>query len=233
VAGQPFVDGLTSSREPLQKAALARLRERLEDFGPDGLGIRLESLAVHDLHPPQEVVDAYHDVARAMEERDRQVNAAQAEAIRMKRRAEANQLTIVRDAESAGREKVRMAEASRDAFLARLHGRTTLPPSAEWQLLSDAAWSIAEGKDAPEVYRQYQERRAARIVLQTFLTDFRLSLETLVATLGKRDKVIVDAAKLPGRRHLLMFDPEWFRPPAPMILQGDRMPARSNRGEGP
>jgi hypothetical protein len=49
----------------------------------------------------------------------------------------------------------------------------------------------------------------------------------VTAGLSKRDKVIVDADKVPGKRHLLMFDPELFRPPPPVLMTPDRSPRKS------
>ena len=119
VAGQPFLDLLTVNRDAFQREALSRLEQRCNAFGPKGLGIRLDGLSLHDVHPPQEVVPAYHDVARAMEARDRQVNESQAEAIRRRRSSEAQSLQVVRQAQSTAHEKVSQAEAARDTFLAR------------------------------------------------------------------------------------------------------------------
>src|SRR5205085_2191477 len=59
VAGRPFHELLTAQRAALARDVLARLDERCRRHGPDGLGIRLDGLALHDLHPPQEVVPAY------------------------------------------------------------------------------------------------------------------------------------------------------------------------------
>ncbi len=50
--------------------------------------------------------------------------------------------------------------------------------------------------------------------------------------LSKRDKVIVDADKVPGRRHLLLFDPELFRPPPVLLAPGRRGPREEMR-DGP
>ena len=79
VAGQPFLELLTSRREQFQKDVLADLEKRCQDYGPGGLGIAFDGLTVRDLHPPLEVVDAYHNVTRAMQERDREVNRAWSE----------------------------------------------------------------------------------------------------------------------------------------------------------
>src|SRR5205807_1462766 len=73
VAGRAFTPLLTRQREPLQQEALERLRERTGN-----LGLRLESLTLQELHPPPEVVPAFHDVARAMEYKQEQINRAKA-----------------------------------------------------------------------------------------------------------------------------------------------------------
>ena len=222
VAAQPFLDLLTINREGFQREVLARLDRRCRTYGGRGLGIRLDGLSLHDLHPPQEVVDAYHEVAKAMERRDKLVNEAQVDALEKKRTAEAKALQNVRQAESAAREKVQMAEANRDTFLARLRSRNELSAADEWNLLSAAAAAVAEGQDADTVYRDWQRRRRERLAVQVFLTDFRLVMETVVEGLSKRDKIIVDADKVPGRRHLLLFDPEWFRPPPVLLTPRNR-----------
>src|SRR5205807_4532556 len=80
VAAEPFLDLLTSNRESFQRQTLERVRERCKQYG--GLGIRLDGLSLHDLHPPQEVVSAYHEVTRAMAGRERQIKDAEAEAVR-------------------------------------------------------------------------------------------------------------------------------------------------------
>ena len=43
----------------------------------------------------------------------------------------------------------------------------------------------------------------------------------------------IDAVKVPGRRHLLLFDPDQFRLPVPMIMAPERAPLspRGTRGE--
>ncbi len=37
-------------------------------FHPDGLGLTLDGFTLHDLHPPTEVVNSYHTVAKAIQE---------------------------------------------------------------------------------------------------------------------------------------------------------------------
>ena len=169
-AGRPFADLLTTDRTGFESRAGAALSRRLADE-PDGLGVELAGITVHDLHPPQEVVASYHGVAEAIQRRDRAVNEAYAEATRRVRRAEEEAVRIVRRAEADAAAKIADASATRDTFLAWVAARSTGPA----------------------------DRKG--------LSEFRLSLEATTAALRGRDKIIVDADRLPGRRHLLLMDP--------------------------
>ena len=87
VAGQRFQDMLTSRRAELERDALSRLRVRIDALADGGIGVMLDGFTLHDLHPPPEVVNSYHAVAQAIQERDRVINDAEADALRQKRRA--------------------------------------------------------------------------------------------------------------------------------------------------
>ena len=210
-AGRPFLDLLTRGRAGFEADATARLRAYLAAATPDGLGVRLEGLTVHDLHPPQDVVGSYHQVAEAIQRRDQLVNEAEAEATRTRRRAEEDALRTVRGAEADAAAKVSAAAAARDAFAARVDARTTLSPEEEA--------AIASRPDAAA-------RRQDVLATRRFLTDFRLSLDATVAAIRGRDKVLVDAADVPGRRHLLLADPQTFRPPPTTLTRPTEPPGR-------
>ena len=113
VAGRTFGELLTSDRGNFQEAVLKRLRQRCEDYGGKGMGIDLKGLDLHDLHPPQDVVAAYHNVTRAMEKRDQLVNEAEEKALRDERKQQADGLKQVREAEAERLQKVRVAQAQR------------------------------------------------------------------------------------------------------------------------
>jgi Cu+-exporting ATPase len=240
VAGRPFHELLTSQRAVLAHDVLTRLDERCRRHGPDGLGIRLDGLALHDLHPPQEVVEKYYEVTRAMEARDREIDQAQAGVLYNPRPldqserlladaerdggrsglslAEAVSLALrkVRQAQAARAEKVSAAEAGRDVFLARENARAGLSPETEWGLVLDAIGEIRTGKAPGAAYAAYRDRRADLLALQPVLNDFRLFWTELGRALAGRDKMIIDADQVPGRRNLLLLDPDQFKVPIPM-----------------
>jgi Cu+-exporting ATPase len=241
VAGQSFLVLLTAGREQFQQDVLARLDERCRQYRPGGLGIRLHGLSLHDVHPPQEVVADYYKVIEAMEARDRQVNEAQAEILQVpegmtarlpgKRAAQVRKKQIMDQAEAEASATVRAAEADGSRFLARLEARSGLTWTEEGRLLLDALRAIGHGRDARTAYAEYDRRRRERIALEVVLTDFRLFWDTLGQALTGREKMIIDADKVPGRRHLLLMDPEQLRIPVPMLMpeRGRQRPLR----EGP
>lgn len=218
VASRPFLELLTIQRGAFEKEVLTQLKDRCQRYGPRGLGVTFDGLSLHDLHPPQEVVPAYHEVTKAMEVRDKLINEAQAEAIRKDREAQAEALRIERKALAAANEKILLAESARDVFLARQQARTHLGPRGEWQLFSEAAASIAEGNSPTFAFHAYQERRRNVLATQTVLTDFRLFWETLTRALAGRDKILIDADKLPGKRQLLLWEQEPPRLPLPSMF---------------
>jgi P-type Cu+ transporter len=234
VAGRPFLDLLTADRQRFQEEVLARLETRLKEYGPAGLGVRLDGLSLEDLHPPPKVVPAYHEVARAMEARDRQVNEARADALQKERRAQWEAQKIVRDAQAAKTEVVKQAEAERATFLARQRMRAALSWRQEAALLWEAGQGLARGRKAEDVVRDYQQRRREWLAVQATLTDFRLFWEAIGQALTGREKMIVDADKVPGRRQLLLFDPDVFRIPVPVMGLPERGPrSRPPMEEGP
>jgi regulator of protease activity HflC (stomatin/prohibitin superfamily) len=231
VAGRPFIHLLTSARAPFQNDVRARLEQRCREYG---LGITFQGISVHDLHPPQDVVPAYYDVIRAMQDRDRQVNEATAEARRSLSGAKADSWKTVRNAQGQKTAVILGAQADRDRFLAREQARNRLRPSEEQQLLNEAFAAVRRGRSVAAAYRELERRYRARIAVQQFLTDFRLFWEALTSALKGRDTIIVDSDKVPGRRHLFLFDLNQLRVPVPgMFLPGPAArPSQAPMDEG-
>src|SRR5439155_12947256 len=124
IAGRPFLELLTARRAEFQTAVLERLRQRCAQYR---LGIELEGVALHDLHPPQEVVSAYHDVTRAMEVYDKRIKDALAGEVRVVEDAKANRVKIETQANAAYAETVKQAEAEKERFLTWSRARQALP----------------------------------------------------------------------------------------------------------
>jgi hypothetical protein len=172
------------------------------------------------MHPPAEVVPYYYNVAKAMEAYNKTINQAEASQRLKEAAAEAEAHQIVLRAEAAKKEKIRQAQADRITFLTKSAARKDLDFEHEVNLCLDGVHAVLAGGNVEDVER----RRQDMIQAQATLTDFRLFWDTLSRALTGRDLILIDADKVPGRRTLLLFDPDQFRVPVPMLLPREREP---------
>lgn len=224
VAGQRFSELLTVRRLELEHDALNRLRERLAVLVPDGTGIVLDGFTLHDLHPPAEVVSSYHAVAKAIQERDRMINEAEADASRYKRRAQEEADRMLKRAEADAHATRQAAEADRDAFLAWHAVRWRLTPDEQALLLEQWHRRIRNGENALWVALDLAQLQARTLAERRYLIEYRLTLRAVVDVLRQRDKVLIDAVDIPGRRHLFLVDPELLRLPSLIAPRPERIP---------
>jgi regulator of protease activity HflC (stomatin/prohibitin superfamily) len=208
VAGRAFGELLTVGRSEFEAAALARLKDRCRETDPHGLGVTLEALAVHDLHPPGEVVPAYHSVAQAMEDAERQVNDAQARSLGRRRDVQARAERSLRLADAGAAERLALAGAAREAFLAWHVARSQLTPEAEAALAADRMRRVVGGEDAAAATADWLRRRAERLAVQRFVSDARLYWEVATDVLKRRNLTLVEADGKPGRLHLFLMELE-------------------------
>ena len=236
VAGRSFPELLTIERGAFQhEGVLKRLKAGACDrYGSQGLGVAFDSIAVVDLHPPAEVVDAYHEVARAMERRDQKINAARERATHKLKTAAADSLDIVAKARAGALEKVQRAEGDKAAFLALHQARSTLDFCQEWRLMNEAVDGVLAGRAVDAVEKERQAKRHQQLARQAALADFRLFWETAAKSLSGRDLLLIDADNVRGQRQLMLFDPEQLRIPIPMWMPPERLPLKQPApGEGP
>lgn len=197
-ASRSFEELLGLGRSGVEKLAFTKLSDRVQQSSADRLGIELRGITIHDLHPPQDVVSAYHAVAEAIQKRDRTLNEATAEASRVVARAADEKVRVVAVANADAFKKVAEATTTRDVFVKWNAARTTLTPDEEKWVGSDST------------------KREQLLGVKRFLTELRLSLEASVVALKGRDKILIDADKLPGTRKLFLLDPD-LMPKAPLL----------------
>lgn len=147
VASRPFLTLLTAERGPFQEDVLQQVKTRCEALSANGLGIAIDGVSIVDLHPPGEVVEAYYDVAKAMERRDQRINEAEEQATRKKRAADADVVKILTQANAARAEKIQEAERDRQRFLAQYTPRKDHPALVDFRLYWDAASKALAGRD--------------------------------------------------------------------------------------
>ena len=177
VAATAFHSLLTGGRAGLERATAAALRDRL----PATLGVAVIDVTVTDLHPPAEVAASFHEVAAAMQRRDREVNDALAQATRTRAGASVAAERLRREATADAAARGIETAAAADAFRAR--AEQLAAPSGGAKLTTE----------------QLAARRE--------LTEFRLALTAATEALAGRPKLLVDSANLSGRRSLLLIDP--------------------------
>jgi P-type Cu+ transporter len=208
IAARSFQALLGAGRSDFERAAQDKLVQRLKEATPDGLGVRIEGLAIHDLHPPQEVVAAYHAVADAIQKRDTAINNATSDAARAKSRAGDDALRTVRAAEAEAYRRTAEATATRDVLLSWQAARNSLTPEEEKMLSVELDERVKQGQERAAVTADIAARRQQLLATRRALTDFRLGLAAITAVLKTRDKILIDADKLPGTRKLYLIDPD-------------------------
>jgi P-type Cu+ transporter len=214
IASRRFVDLLTQQRESLQAEAFKRLQKRCVDYN---LGIAIEGFSLHDLHPPRKVVDAYYEVTRAMELRDKRINDAKADAVTTLRRAEADYLAAVLKAETTKAKTIWEAEARWAEVMAWEAARKQLDFDREWHLVLNLVDSMHTGKPVAKACEDYAAGREAALKLQGELINYRLFWERFKQGVQDRDVLLVDVDGARLRRQMLLFDLDQFRMPFPII----------------
>jgi hypothetical protein len=110
------------------------------------------------------------------------------------------------------------ARAEQTRFLTLSAARKELTSDQERRLLGSMLDALADDTPLGAAQAEYDRRRQEALALQAALTDFRLFWDTLGRALTGRALVLVDAEHVPGRRHLMLFDPEQFRVPLPVMV---------------
>jgi len=214
VAGERFLELLTIRRAGLEKDALVRLERRLLQGTPGSFGVEIDGITLHDLHPPPEVVSSYHAVARAIQERDRLVNEAEADALRTRRRADEDADRTLRRAASDAHRQVEDAKALRDAFAAWHKARTELAPEEDAAFRAEREKRTRAGEAAAAVDRDLADRKAKVLAERRHFIEMRLTTRAVTDAFRQRDKILIDAGDLPGKRSLFLLDPDLFKLPA-------------------
>jgi Cu+-exporting ATPase len=170
------------------------------------------------------VVNSYHAVAKAIQERDRVINEAEADALRLKRRSQEEADRILKRSEAEAHTLRQAAIADRDAFLAWHAIRSRLAPDEELLLATERDRRVKSGESQVTVDKDLADRRGRVLTERRFLIENRLVIQAVVDVLRMRDKILIDAADLPGRRHLFLVDPDLLRMPSLVAPRQDKEP---------
>jgi Cu+-exporting ATPase len=218
VASRSFTELLTSQREQFEQEALKRLAKRCADYQ---LGVALDGFSLHDLHPPQAVVRAYYDVAKAMEEYDTRKMEAKTTALKLVQDAKTEYDDKLRQSKAANDVLKQMAEADADAFRAWIKSRTTLTTAQEQRCCRAFLDELQAGKPFFEALENYGQQRADLLALQDTMVKTLLYWDTFARATAGREVILIDPYRGAGRRILMLVDPDAFRIPFPILMQPD------------
>jgi len=140
VVGARNIDAvLTTEKEQVQTEVRDRMRQILSDYGT---GIDVREVLLQNVNPPSEVQDAFDDVVRAREDRDRLINLAQAYEADQIPRAEGDAARIIEAAEGFKAGRIAKAEGEALGFLAVLEGYRLSPEVTRQRLYLEAMEDI-------------------------------------------------------------------------------------------
>ena len=206
---------LTNRRREIEAASLRRIRELITSYD---IGVEVLDLNLLDIHPPQQVVPAYRQVADAIEQREQFINEAEGYYAR-------KVLT------AAGEQAIRVLTDSAGSAK-RLPDASTTGGVTGWQL-DDALWlkltagfdtedRVLSGDAAAKLLTARREKTrkveaatgsAARFnsVVKVFaeqptLTSLHMYWTTMEKVLAARPLMILDPA-LRGKSHLWLTEP--------------------------
>ena len=139
VGSRKIDDVLTTEKEQVQTEVLSLMKRMLNDYET---GIDVRGVLLQNVNPPREVQDAFDDVVRAREDRDKLINLAQAYEADQIPKANGSAARIVEAAQ--GFKDGRIAKASGEAlgFRAILEGYKISPDVTRERLYLEAIESI-------------------------------------------------------------------------------------------
>ena len=176
------------------------------------MGVKLEGLSLHDLHPPQEVVRSYYAVTQAMEMRDRKINDAQGSVLIKLADEFGRALLKERLAQAYRDEIIDKTKAQTDVFYSILFSRNGPSTFDDFILISQSLLDVLKGAKPEEVARitlaQLKDRRES----WKTIADFRRFWNAISYALSGRDKIIIDSDK-PVKSNLWLLPSDFFRIP--------------------
>ena len=222
---------LTEDRGKFQSQATALLENRILNFDASVMGIRLEGLSLHDLHPPQEVVRSYYAVTQAMEMRDRKINDAQGAVLIKIADEQGRALLKERLAQAFKDEVIDKTKAQADVTLALLSSREGPSAYDDFLVIFGSFVRVLEGMNPNEAARITLEQLKARRESWKTLADFRRFWNAISFALAGRDKIIIDSDK-PVKSNLWLVPSDFFRPPSFSSVPQDRQKPASKSNDG-
>nr|WP_163503831.1 FtsH protease activity modulator HflK [Halomonas socia] len=135
VGGTDMIDILTSGREILGSSVASRLQSYLDSYGT---GISLQTINIESTSAPQPVIDAFDDVIRAREDRQRTINEGMAYANAIIPAAQGQAQRLIEQGQGYRESVVAEAQGQANRFNSLLGEYQTSPQVMRERLYLDA-----------------------------------------------------------------------------------------------
>src|SRR5690554_6854718 len=168
VGGTDMIDILTSGREILGSSVSSRLQTYLDSYGT---GIRLQTVNIESTSAPAPVIDAFDDVIRAREDRQRTINEGMAYANAIIPAAQGQAQRLVEQGQGYRESVVADAQGQVNRFNALLSEYSNAPEIMRERLYIDTVAEVFERTpkvlidvrdDAPLMYLPLDQRPGGR-----------------------------------------------------------------------
>ena len=166
VGGTDMIDILTSGREILGSSVNSRLQSYLDSYGT---GILLQTLNVESTAPPDPVQDAFDDVIRAREDRQRTINQALAYAN-----------AVIPAAQGQAQRLVEQGQGYRESVVAEAEGQ-----ASRFNAI------LTEYRDAPDIMRE-------RLYLDTMSEVYGETAKVMVDVAENSPLMVLPLERLSG-----------------------------------
>jgi len=107
-------EALTEGKFVIQEESMKLMQDILDSYKS---GILVIAVQLQDVHPPEEVVDAFRDVASAKEDKNKLINQAEAYKNDIIPKTRGNAERLVREAEAFKQERIKKAQGDTENFL--------------------------------------------------------------------------------------------------------------------
>jgi len=132
----------TTERGAIEQRVRERVQARLDDYGA---GIGLLSVSLLYVHPPQEVHDAFRDVASAQEDKLRTINRAGTFAVEDVNRAQGEAAARIEEALAFKEERILRAEGDAAGFSLKVDAYRRAPELTRFRLQLEALEAVMPG----------------------------------------------------------------------------------------
>lgn len=144
VAGARMEELLTERRQEIQGEIQEALQRQLTDAG---VGVRVTTVEIVDVHPPGDAVFAFRDVSSAKEDRETRIHRAHEERAWELPWARGSAAKVVTDAEADALRNVEEASGTSEAFLARAQPYRRHPRIVNRLLWLETVEQVLEGRE--------------------------------------------------------------------------------------